>query len=74
MRWNMIPPSDSLKATKVALPSVLVAEPQETDSGSVESVVASPSVGMRRSAEAVAATPRRAIRAAATVRARRVGR
>ena len=69
IRWNMIPPSDSLKATNVALPSELIAEPQETEPGSVESVVASPSVGMRRSAEAVAATPRRESRVAATARA-----
>ena len=74
MRWKMIPASDSLKATKVALPSEPIAEPHETDSGSCESVVASPSVGMRRSAEAVAAAPRRESRAAATARARRAGR
>ena len=67
----MIPAADSLKATNVALPSEAIAAPQETESGVVERVVASPRVGMRRSAEAVAAAPKREQRAAASTRAMR---
>ena len=72
IRWKMIPPSDSLKATKVVLPSEPSRRPRTTEPG-IWRASCLAERGMRRSAEAVAAAPRREQRAAATARAMRWG-